>query len=121
MEHAMNLRAAAHALHDLLSQVAALVKVDGAQLAGFLDQIPVRDLLAVTRAAVLDANGAGVIGRGFRNARELGQKARPVLGRSDDAKTLGACGADPRNGAQALRDARILLGARNLRPRNVSE
>ena len=51
-------RAGANALDDFLSQIATFFKADCLQLAGFLNQIALRDFFAVARTAVFDAHGA---------------------------------------------------------------
>ena len=54
-ELAMHRAARANALHDLLPDVTALLEMQGALLAGFLRQLALANILAVTRLAAGDA------------------------------------------------------------------
>jgi len=54
----VDLRARPHALHNFLAKVTALGKVDGVQLAGFLRQIALGNILAVARLGMLQAHDA---------------------------------------------------------------
>ena len=51
----MHRAARANALHDLLPDVTALLEMQGALLAGFLRQLALANILAVTRLAAGDA------------------------------------------------------------------
>ncbi len=63
-EHAMDLAAGPHALHDLLAEIAALAEMQGLRLVGFLSQKPLADVFAVTRPAMFQADHAGSLGIG---------------------------------------------------------
>src|SRR5438270_13377692 len=54
-ELAMHRAARANALHDLLPDVTALLEMQGALLAGFLRQLALANILAITWLAAVDA------------------------------------------------------------------
>jgi hypothetical protein len=95
----MNLRAAPHAFHNLLTQVTAFTEIHGMRLAGLLNQVPLRDLFAVARPAVLDADDACFLGvrRDGSGGSEFGQQRGFLWGWQKNEASAGAGRVGPRD------------------------
>src|SRR4051812_5635178 len=92
--------ARADTLHDLLPDIAALVKVERVALQGLLRESGVEDILAVARAGVLQAHHAS------RFSIREGELRHPA-GRQEDAKSGLAGEADTRDDSPAPLQVRV--------------
>ena len=107
-EQAVDMAARADALHDFLPQVAALGEVDAVQLAGFLRQVGVRDVLAVAGASLLDAHGAPGIRARLRVLPRRAMNSAFRAAGTNRRKPGEAGGADARDHGVFPRRVRVI-------------
>src|SRR5579883_1686513 len=108
-QDAVDMRLASHALHNLLSQIAAFVKVDRVQLIRFRHQLPFGDLFAIAWTAVFDANHPRIPGSRFRKSeRDI------VPRRGEDKVSLRSSRVQARNQLRAFGNPGV---RRQIRPR----
>ena len=108
-QDAVDLGAAADALDDFLAQVAAFIEAHGLKLAGFLNEKPLGNFLAVARAAIFEADDGGFVGCGGDGAGvfEILDEVRLIGDGGEKEKSAGAGGIDSGDGAFAAGGGRV--------------